>query len=269
MAEIEVHELYGGEVKIDYYPKKHWYKRHGKNEFLTSMTAATGVVDKSNVLIPWAVRVYQEYMTDGIAEIGGDSISRKVVEALIEAGQNEHRKIKDKAADYGTQVHDFAEQFALWKTNRAEKPAVKQGMPNEVLAGINAFIDWYTAEDITFVNSEFLVYSRKYDYVGRADMLFRKNGDDGLYLGDYKTSKGIYDDMRFQVAGYRGAYEEEHKIKLAGHAIFRFDKETGAFDEPRYFTQKDYVADLAAARHCVALKGRLKQLEKEYRNSNK
>ncbi len=77
---------------------------------------------------------------------------------------------------------------------------------------------------------------------------------------DYKTSKRVYNDHRYQIAGYRGAYEEENG-KIDGAIVLHFDKETGEFDMVE-LTDEDYAADYPVFLACYEIKKREKELTK-------
>jgi len=101
-------------------------------------------------------------------------------------------------------------------------------MPEEedVLIGVNAFLDWVTENKVKFVSAEQFLYSRKYDYCGAADAVARLNGGKELYLIDYKTSGGLYNDVMMQTAAYAKAYEEMGYGKIKGRYAVRLEKRT-------------------------------------------
>ena len=85
-----------------------------------------------------------------------------------------------------------------------------------------------------------------------------------LCVIDFKTSSGIYPEMRFQVAAYQAAAEEESgKEYLGNKYLVRFDKKTGDFD-PHEFAEQD--RDFKAFLNCLDLRRRLKELETPYGN---
>jgi len=101
------------------------------------------------------------------------------------------------------------------------------------------------------------MYSKKYKYAGimDAEAIIKKK----LCVIDFKTSKAIYPEMRFQVSAYQAAVEEESGKEYQGNKwLARFDKETGEFEVHEFAEQdKDFKAFLAT----LDLRRRLKELE--------
>ena len=215
MKRIET--LYGGKVTIEFDSDLHRYKKDGKN--LISVTAATGVIDKSQPLILWAVGLAKDYLNNCITN--GDAVDS----VTIEEACRQHSIRKEKAADTGSQVHNWIEAFAKAKREGSETPAIPEG--KNVQNGVNAFLDWFIENDVVFETNERLVYSRAHDYVGITDFVAMVNGK--RVVGDWKTSKRIYPEMRVQLSAYKEAIEEEEGKKLEGGILLHCDKETGEF----------------------------------------
>lgn len=252
----EKRELYNKEVEITFYPNSHRYKLKGEKGYLIGVTTATGVIDKSRPLILWATRLTGDHMRDFITNNNYDE------EALLEQvaiAQDMHQVKKEKAADLGTQVHNFAESFARHKLGKCDMPEITDDMELEVINGINAFLEWIETREVEFIEAERMVYSRKHGYVGTADVVAKIDGE--LYLCDYKTSKGIYPEMFFQVAAYREAYNEEIEFiggeKVEKSIILKFNKENGEL-ETREFTQEENDNSFKAFIHALELKKILK-----------
>ena len=228
MTEILQKKLYNDKVIVNFYPNSHFYKIN--NERKISVTAITGIIDKSRPLIYWAVGLMRDYLNEQLEN--GEIINS----AFIIEGSKQHTKFLKKAGDLGTQVHDWCEQFAKAKMNKTELPKIDKTFPKEVILGINAFLDWYNKNKVKFIEIERLVYSKKYDYCGFFDVLAKVNGK--ICLIDYKTYKENpdyefkgYPEHKFQVAGYIEAYEEETKKSIDKGTILYFDKITGKFKE--------------------------------------
>lgn len=85
-----------------------------------------------------------------------------------------------EATDIGTMVHDYCESFAC---------GIDMPMPDvpQALNGIQAFLQRYKANDVKFLHTERLVYSRDYNYCGKFDALIERGGK--RCLVDFKTSK--------------------------------------------------------------------------------
>lgn len=203
--------LYNGEVEIEFNPNNHRYKK-STGEYLTSVTSITGILDKSPQLMHWAVNLAKDHLME-IREYGGKVTTQDVIQAC-----GLYREHKKQAADTGTLVHEYAEQYIAGKDPK---------LPDDEKAinGITAFIKWMEDSKAIFSESERLVYSKKYDYVGMLDGIAKIDGK--IYLVDFKTSKGVYPEMKAQVAAYREAYAEEMGLKFDASLIIQFNKETG------------------------------------------
>lgn len=248
-------KLYGGTIELCLDEARHRFTANG-NPVFPSVTAATGVIDKSKPLIYWAVGLAKGYLMENlqilIEDTKGDKIS-----ALIEEAAKQHNIKKEKAADVGTQVHDWVEKFIKAKSKK-DWPEIPKDP--QVFNGITAFLKWVDEYEVEFKSSEKLIYSKKYKYAGIMDaeaIIKRK-----LCVIDFKTSKAIYPEMRFQVAAYQAAVEEESEKEYSGNKwLARFDKETGEFETHEFAEQdKDFKAFLAA----LELRRRLKDLEIPY-----
>jgi hypothetical protein len=250
-AEKLTHELYGGEVVIDFWPGNHRYSLAGDREWLVSVTAATGMIDKSRVLIGWATGLAKDYLLELLQGdyqgLGFDEWRQHII-----AATTLHTVRKDEAASIGSQVHAFAEAYALFKLGAGEMPTIPDDAPEPVLNGISAFIDYVNSRRIEFLHAERLLYSRVHGFVGMTDSIARIDGK--LYVVDYKTSKGIYSEMWYQIAAYALAWNEEHPEEpVEGGLILHFDKETGNLNE-KEFSIEDLQIHGETFLHCLALK---------------
>lgn len=258
MTEILTQSLYNGEVKIDFYPNSHQYKIDKKNKI--SVTAATGIVDKSQVLLRWAGRLTEAYLTD-VIESGNQVRIKDIQKAVMQ-----HAEKKEEAADLGTIVHQWAEDYAAGKNPKLPED-------ERALNGVLGFLKWANENDVKFVETERLIYSRKHDYVGKFDIIFTLGREDHkiLHIGDYKTASGIYSTTYYQTAGYNGAYIEEFPEKNIGTSwVLRFAKEdkykdgklieeAGTF-EVKEISLKDHEKNYEAFLACLAVKRREKEL---------
>lgn len=258
MAEKIQAELYGGEVRIAFYPESHRYKLEGSKDWLVSATACTGMVDKSRFLIPWAVNLAADHLRKWLESNEGPYLPGQLLPVIDEAAK-QHAVKKEEAASIGDMVHAYAESTAMACIHNRQIPDIPGDADPRLVAGINAFLNWYVSNEVKFVHAEKIVYSRSHGYVGIVDAIAQVNGR--LMLIDYKTSKSVYNEHRYQVAGYRQAYEEEHG-PLDGTLILHFDKETGECGVHE-LTDDDHRKDLPAFLACYALKKREKELSKK------
>lgn len=245
--------FYKGKITIDFYEAKHQYIVRETGERPISVTAVTGIIDKSRPLIIWATRLAGNHILEKLKN------GIVITEAIIQEAINQHQVVKKEAASIGSQVHDWAEQYIGAKAkNRKELEMPKD---EKVLNGVIAFLKWVEEHKIKFLDSEKLVYSKKHGYVGIMDCKFTM-GDEKhkiIHCGDFKTSKAIYNEYRYQVAAYQEADTEESKEIYGTKWLMRFDKETGEFEAHEFGEhKKDFEAFLGA----LAVKRREKELSK-------
>lgn len=268
MSEKITKTLYGGEVVIDFYPASHRYKLQGQKDYLISATACTGIIDKSRVLIGWATGLAGTYLRQYFEKSMVDHYTEAELLPVIEEALKQHQIKKDEAASIGSEVHAYAESFARAVLDKSELPDVPESLSvddpayenrEKVRNGIEAFLRWFNENDVKFLESERMIYSRTHGYVGLTDVIAEVNGK--KYVMDYKTAKGVYNEHFYQLSGYWLAYEEETGAVLDGGAILHFDKETGGFnfvELSRDEHERNYPVFLA----CLTIKQREKELSK-------
>jgi hypothetical protein len=259
MAEKIIEKLYRGEVTIEFLPDSHRYRLQGSKEYLLSVTACTGIVDKSRALIPWAVGLAEKHLRSFLESNTGPFSAEEII-PIIEEAVRQHQIKKDQAASIGDMVHAYAEAFALAVIAKQEVPQIPDDADERVRAGINAFLNWFVANDVQFLHAEKLVYSREFNYAGLVDAVAVVNGKRTLI--DYKTSKGVYSEMHYQVAAYWFAFDEEHGDEGVDDAlILHFDKETGNCTTYP-IAEAEYLRNFPAFSACLTLKRREKELAK-------
>lgn len=227
MAEATESTLYGGKVKVKFFPESHRYYVDGKPK--TGVTTYLGIKDKSRPLVIWATELYRDYLLEQLP----NGIS---AEHIFE-GCSLHEVRKKEAASIGTLVHDWIEKHI-----KGEEPDMPE--EREVQIAVLAFLDWEEANKVKFLSSERVVYSKKHDYIGTMDIEAMVNGK--LCLIDIKTSNGIYNDYAMQTAAYVKADEEESDRKYEGRWLIRVAKET----------EKEYLARMKRKNENRVRKGR-------------
>jgi hypothetical protein len=209
-AEFEEFTLYGGKCQCKFFPNSHRYTVNGKPTS-GSVTGIIGIKDKSGGLVPWAVGLYRDALLEIIE--AGENIS----DTHIWEFSTLHEQKKQEAADIGTKAHDWVEKFI-----KGENPDMPE--EKEVQIAVNAFLDWMNANKVKFISSERVVYSKKYDYIGKMDIEAKVNGK--LCLLDIKTSNDLRNDYYMQTAAYVKADEEESGKEYHGRWLIRISKET-------------------------------------------
>lgn len=227
--------------------KSPYHRYEVDGEKVISVTSITGIINKP-ALLYWAVGLAKNHLLE-LLESGQAVKTEDVLEAV-----GLHKQKKEEAADKGTKIHTWAEEYinALLR----EEPLPDLPKDDQLANGAMAFMKWISENNVVLDESERLVYSKKYKYAGMADCIGWVDGKKALI--DFKTGKAIYNEMRYQVAGYRLAYEEETREKLGASYIIRFDKET-ADVEIKYLD--NHSKDKKAFLGCLAVVNRQKELK--------
>lgn len=248
-TEIITSYLYNGEVQVDFYPKSHMYKITDKahelvKERVKGVTTYLGIKDKSVPLVIWATETAGLHLYDILAS--GKAIDMNDVREAI----GKHKEIKDEAATIGTAMHEWCEYFIKHKIGKEgfETPPEMPSDP-QIALGVNSFLEWYIAHDVQFLSSERVVYSRKNRYIGTMD--FDAIVDGKMTAGDFKSSNGLYNSVRAQLAAYVKASEEEaayigKPIKYESRVAVRLSKETESEYNLR-MERKNMIKDKANA----------------------
>lgn len=188
-----------------------------------SVTTVLGILDKSDALIPWAVKTAISF----IRENARNREAYPTLDALLSSAENNWRDVKETAADIGTEIHGMIEQYI-----KHGQDAVKEYRP-EVEKGFLAFLEWEKANGVTWEASEMMVFHPTLFYAGTLDAVAVMGGK--RYVIDFKSSKGFYSTYGKQIAAYREAHGVMTGKITDGCAILRLDKVTG---EPEF---KDYT----------------------------
>lgn len=244
-------ELYGGRVKIRFYPLSHQYWGSidgGKFTRKAGATTFIGIKDKSTPLGIWQQQMTLDFLLNAIAK-GIPLDEDKCIEAVI---QNDIAK--DEAADIGKEMHDWLERYAKFKLkdkSQSEFPEMPNG--KEATNGVNAFLEWESQHTVKYHHAERVVYSIKNDYMGTLDL--DATVDKLRCLVDYKSSNGLYNNVRMQTAAYAEADEEEGHVPYQGRWALRFSK----------YTEKEYIKREKRKNIMKAHIARIKSIEyKEY-----
>lgn len=280
--------FYGGRALIE---KKPWgdhfrFTIDGRSGIL-SATGVTKYLDKSQALLPWAVALVGTHVTSTFEARKGETFSKDEIYLVVSEAIRKPEEAKVAGGKTGDAIHDYAHAFAKAEIAGDTLPEVPklEDMPAEerekALNGINAFLDFYNDHDVEFLKMEQLVYYNSLlagdtkegeeviEYLGILDLLARVDGKVGVW--DYKTGKRVYTDQRYQLSGYRKAWNsnpDNSSLMCVESGVLSFSKETGELTVCRV-SNEESEKDFKAFRglHAVAL--REKELEAEYKNNKK
>lgn len=266
--ETTTHNLYNNTIEILHNPKgRPRYKIKGKKVHPMSVSQIAQTTDKSAILMPWQLKIIKNYLNDYITALEKETITKPEIIELAEKAVSEPDRIKNDSGTLGTAVHDWLSEFALSKIEgKKEIPELPEDVRGQRC--ISGFLQWYNKQKkkVKFVETESVIYSKRYNYVGRLDTIAYV--DKTLMLWDYKTSNGLYPSCLTQIVGYIEAKNEEWKAigdprRITKGLLFHLDKKTWEFKEPIVI---ENIPELAKAfryalRLSIAEKKMIKQLK--------
>jgi len=217
-------KLYQGKVELLFESFRHTYtvtdEENGVfDERLPSTTTALNIIAKPQ-LIFWAANMAADSMKEQFEP--GKTYDELQLDAMIQTARKAHTQKKEVAGTIGSFVHSWVEDYINGKN-----PA--QPVNKQLKTAIAKFMAWVEKHNVKFLVSEQQVYSRKYKYTGTLDFICSIDGK--LYIGDLKTSSGIYPEYLIQTSAYRYARTEEFpEEKYAGQIIVRVGKDDGELE---------------------------------------
>lgn len=175
---------------------------------LHGVTTVLRVIAKP-ALIQWAANMAVDHIKNNYAG--------NLTEELLKEARMAHRTKKEKAGDWGTKLHEAIESYIKGGT-----------MPDSLdamgLKALYKFKSWADDNKIKFLASEKHLYSRELWIGGICDLIFEMDGK--KYVGDIKTSSGIYDEAFFQMGAYDLMLEEMGIYNdIAGYMVINLKKD--------------------------------------------
>jgi ATP-dependent exoDNAse (exonuclease V) beta subunit len=220
-----------GKHLLEFDEEKHLYFFNGD-----VIPGVTTVKEKSLptpfFLTAWKVKVAIEHLLESLSSVDlpVGKMTKKALDASVKAAKGAGKKKAKEAADIGTLIHDYAEQFeSVGKINdELRKKIISSKDSSKIYSCIKKFRRWLRQNHDKVIKHEEICASVLYKFGGKFDRLAVRNGR--IVLSDYKTSKGIYDEMFIQLGGYAIAILEWFGIQVEAIEIIRFGKENGEFE---------------------------------------
>lgn len=227
--------FYNGTVTLFYDDKLHvrYYEEDGSKYLISGATNVTGMVDKSGALTQWASNETCNYLRTKIEQ--GKPYTDEELDAFYNEARFNYRNISRKATDIGHLVHEWLDNYQKGMLDGSgQEPAMP--VDEKAVNCIRAAQQWMSNHDFEPLKVETQVFSKTHRFAGTYDHLAKITacGDptccpfDGriLILGDFKSSKRIYDEYRMQTACYKAAHEEEFPDQIIdARVVIRLDKE--------------------------------------------
>ncbi len=228
-----INKLYKDEIELVFEPMGHKYTVDDKP--VRSVTNINSIIAKP-ALVPWAANMAVQSMREAIK--AGESYDELYLENAFGEARIAHSKKKTDSGVLGTLVHKWVENYIGWRVYQASEkgkldPKVDTLKPamtiNETAQkACERFLFWEAEHKVKFLVTEQVVYSKEYNYTGTLDFICVIDGK--MYVGDLKTSSGIWPEYYLQTAAYRHARLEEYPTEeYAGQVIVRVGKKDEEF----------------------------------------
>jgi hypothetical protein len=254
----------------------------GVRVLVPGVTTVIGTLDKSGPLTAWAANstvawfvqnfpvleareglaaLYQRFRdkapwdddVDGLPATV--SCSTKELANLLNEARGNYRALKQTACDVGNLAHMWLEGYVKALIDGEDYSAPMPDNPFSV-NGIQAALKWFARHKFRPVFSEKKMYSREHGFSGTCDWEAyvtpcedtsccpHGSGEEMFELGDFKTSRSLYDEYRMQAAAYVVASEEEFPERpVDGVRLLHLDKGTAEFESwriPRSEVDSDF-----------------------------
>ncbi len=196
-------------------------------------------------LITWLSKQAALYTIDQLKQFPEPVIKLPdyLLEEISKKATSAGSKLAKKAADIGSLVHSWAELDGLSDIKGIQdllRIINTHADCQKILNCVDEYKKWSEESKYEMIDAEQIIASVTYKYAGKYDRLV-KSGNKTILI-DFKTSSGIYTEMKVQVGGgYRQALKEWRGIELDGIDLVRFGKD-GSF-EHELITKKSHLDD--------------------------
>jgi len=271
--------FYNGTVTLVYDDFVHTYTVvEGEDRFIVPTATGVCAMIAKDALVPWAAKMVTSFISEhskwvdsfndendcywqSKLEVTGVD-SQETWDKFLQEAKTNFRKISEEALDVGSLAHAWLEEYT-----KAMIEGVEYNAPlpanDAACRAITSALDWHAKHNFRPIAAEKKVYSRELNTAGTFDWIaFIDSCDDPkcckiqfkdkLALGDYKSSKAIYDEYKIQTAFYKFAVDEEKDFidegdtHIEARVILRLGKSDGEFESMILMDEEDYQLDLEA-----------------------
>lgn len=212
------------------------------------VTTVLGIMDKP-ALLSWACEMGALDMRERCLYFSHLDDCEQLIET-IKPDKMAFRKVSKKAAEVGTLAHFMSECYV-----KGLDPDFTgyDGDLKAAEASFQKFVFWWESQGLTLIESEYVVVSDTYGVGGTIDVIAKTTTTRKLI--DLKTSKGIYDEMIFQVAAYTKLYNDANPVseEIQEVVICRIGKTESADFETRVITPAELDHGWDVFKKCNAL----------------
>ncbi len=217
-----------------------------ENGEYASVTTITGLVDKSDALMPWATRCMAEFLEDNWGEAKGrfhgvfedvelnsrhDKIDAAWLEDFLKDARFHYKTVGKEARDVGSEVHGvIADNISLsYDSDGVSPPA---------WTALEAYKNWAKENPLHPVNIEQVIYNHKYGYAGTQDLKCVLDGV--VSIVDWKThgedGKIHVPESPMQLSAYAKCEGNEDVEQIV---VVGLNKVTGKHTEKRWGLEPD------------------------------
>lgn len=173
----------------------------------------------------WSIKTPSEFIcTDNYYLIRGKKYARVTrINSIIDkpelknwymkTGAVKAKEILKSRAGFGSTLHKLIEVTLKKET------LSKSNYEPSLIESIELFEKWQGKHDLQVDALEQHLWSEKYQYAGTSDYIGMFDGK--LYILDWKSSRGIYEEYWIQMAAYVNAFEELTGLKIEGVGILQ------------------------------------------------
>lgn len=216
--------MYDGKITMTFDTFKHQYTVDG--QVIPGVTSVLGILGKP-ALMYWAANCAADYFKENITP--GVALDELQIDSIWNRAKKAHTQKKTDAGTLGSFVHRWVEDYINGK-------APEMPVNPEMRGSVQRFLDWEKAHKVKFLLSEQPIYSPSRGFAGTTDFVCMIDGK--MWLGDLKTSSGIYSEYFSQTSAYLNARIEEYPSEdFAGAVVVRVGKTDGEIE----VAQKSYV----------------------------
>ena len=193
------------------------------------VTSVLGIAKFDNGFLDlWKNKIITKDFTNNINS--GETYLGNDVLNIFNKAMSAPDQVLKNAAFFGTSVHLFIEHYLTYGEFQEVHKDQKE-LIGTCLESVKKFLlDFSINKDtINIVKPEMFVYSDKYRYAGSADFVCEKNNE--FYLFDWKTSNGIREQYKCQLAAYAFALEETFNIHIKKATCVKFNKDSVGYEK--------------------------------------
>jgi hypothetical protein len=152
------------------------------------------------------------------------------IKEVVKTSGTYSKRIAKEAADIGSIVHDYAEQWeSTGKITEELKSRISTHIDKDkIIKCVDKFKEWKDTNKDEIIGHENIIASTIYNVAGKYDRLSHRGKL--TVLSDFKTSSGIYIDQFIQLAAYRLMLKSFFGIQVDMIEVLRFGKGKGEFE---------------------------------------